>query len=122
MPKLSSSSVSHLSQTQIDRPRRRLSGRSTRRGMVGGGRRLPDGEGKLSINELILDYVRHAEQYYRRPDGSQTAELGCLKLALRALRKLYGDTSADDFGPSLAGQRCLEILTEVVFPSSRLRH
>lgn len=64
------------------------------------GRHLLSSDGQRTINELILDYVRHAEKYYRRPDGTHTTELGCLKLALRSLRKLYGDSMADDFGPS----------------------
>jgi integrase len=63
-------------------------------------RRLPNADGHRTVNEVILAYLRHAEKYYRRPDGTQTAELDCLKLALRPLRQLYGDTSADDFGPS----------------------
>jgi integrase len=63
-------------------------------------RQLPDEAGRRTINELILDYLRHAYKYYRRPDGTPTAEVGCLKLALRALRKLYGGIDADAFGPS----------------------
>ena len=53
----------------------------------------------LIIGELIDRFWRHAERYYRRPDGSPSSELSSLRTALRPLRKLYGDTPARDFGP-----------------------
>ncbi len=52
-----------------------------------------------TINEIMVDYLRFAETYYRRPDGNQTSEANCAKLALRPLRSLYGHTFAKDFGP-----------------------
>lgn len=52
-----------------------------------------------TINEILLAYWRHAENYYRAPDGSQTKELVNMRDALRPLRKLYGLTPARDFGP-----------------------
>src|SRR5262249_54214657 len=59
----------------------------------------PAEQGGLSVNELILAYWRHAEQHYRRPDGTPTDEIHCLRAALRPLRQLYGDTPVNDFGP-----------------------
>jgi integrase len=64
------------------------------------GRRLqpeapPDG---LSLNELMLAFLRHAEEHYRREDGTHTNELRDYKLSFRPLRELYG-TAAADFGP-----------------------
>lgn len=53
----------------------------------------------LTINELILAYWKHAEAHYRRSDGTATAEIYCLRAALRPLRQLYGHTSVKDFGP-----------------------
>ena len=53
----------------------------------------------LSVNELILAFWHHAEGYYRRADGTPTAELEYLRLALRPLKSLYGTTPARDFGP-----------------------
>jgi hypothetical protein len=53
----------------------------------------------LSVNELLWSYWRHAETYYRRADGTPTAELDNLRLALRPLKQLYGTTPARDFGP-----------------------
>lgn len=54
---------------------------------------------RLSVNELLLAFWRHAESYYNHVDGSPSAELENLRLALRPLRQLYGTTNACDFGP-----------------------
>jgi integrase len=65
-------------------------------------RRLPEPSPTgpdLTVNELILAYWKHAETHYRRPDGTPTAEIYCLRAALRPLRQLYGHTSVKDFGP-----------------------
>ena len=52
----------------------------------------------LPLNNLILAYVKHAKDYYRK-DGMPTSEVGAIKAALRHVRKLYGLTAAKDFGP-----------------------
>ncbi len=52
-----------------------------------------------TVDELILAHWHHAETFYRRPDGTQTAEFAKIKLACRPLRQLYGTTAAEDFGP-----------------------
>lgn len=53
----------------------------------------------LTIDELILKYVAHADTYYRRPDGTTTNETITIKQALRPLHGLYGPTPAVHFGP-----------------------
>ncbi len=53
----------------------------------------------ISVSEMILAYVTHAETYYRDSDGSATNEYRNILLALRTVRELYGETSAADFGP-----------------------
>ena len=53
----------------------------------------------LTVAELVLAYWNHAKAYYRRPDGSPSAEQENIKLALRPLRKCYGTTPAASFGP-----------------------
>ncbi len=67
------------------------------------GRRLPaagDGaDAGLSVNELLVAFLRHAEQHYRTPDGNATTELRDYKLTLRPLRELYGLLPAADFSP-----------------------
>ncbi len=53
----------------------------------------------LSVVELILAYMAHAETYYRRPDGSLSPEVDDIKAAMRPLKRLYGATLAAEFGP-----------------------
>ncbi|HEU5116669.1 MAG TPA: hypothetical protein VFT74_08325 [Isosphaeraceae bacterium] len=54
----------------------------------------------LSVSVLILAFwTRFATQHDRRSDGSPTGELDNYKDSLRPLRKLYGHTSACEFGP-----------------------
>jgi len=53
----------------------------------------------VTVAEVILAFWRHAEQHYRRVDGNQTGELGNFRDSLRPLRRLYGSTSAIEFGP-----------------------
>ena len=57
----------------------------------------PVGE-ELSVNELFLAYRRFAERHYVK-DGKPARELESMREALRPVRKLYGPTSARDFGP-----------------------
>jgi integrase len=57
-----------------------------------------NGVADLTVNELILAYWRFAESYYSR-EGKPTKELGCMREALCPLRRLYGHSAAQDFGP-----------------------
>jgi integrase len=52
-----------------------------------------------TVNEVILAFWKHAEQHYRRPDGTPTGELREYRSAFKPLRALYGHTAARDFGP-----------------------
>ncbi len=52
----------------------------------------------LRINGLILQYFRFAKTYYVK-NGKPTDEVAGLRAALRRLRKLYGRTSPEAFGP-----------------------
>ena len=66
------------------------------------GRRLPPataGRVDCTVNELVLAYWRHAQTYYVK-DGEPTGEVSNVRDALRPLRRLYGSSSAQDFGPS----------------------
>jgi integrase len=51
----------------------------------------------MSLNELMLAYVRYAASYYVK-DGLPTKEQEVIRLALRFM-KPYGDTPASNFGP-----------------------
>jgi integrase len=60
----------------------------------------PAGDGLgVSVSELILAFLRHAQGYYRRADGTPTGEFENFRYALRPLKKLFGSTPARDFGP-----------------------
>lgn len=66
-----------------------------------GGRRLIGKSPSLDITiaELLVRYVEHAERYYRKGNGKQTSEVANIKAALRPLKLLYGQTAAREFGP-----------------------
>src|SRR5512133_1466006 len=66
------------------------------------GRRTPfDAAQDISIVELIAAYWRHARGYYAGTEtgGDSNGELSCLRLALRVVKHLYGDTAVAHFGP-----------------------
>jgi integrase len=53
----------------------------------------------LSVNEVIVQFWKHAADHYRRPDGTPTNEIADFKASLRPLREMYGHTPARAFGP-----------------------
>jgi integrase len=53
----------------------------------------------LSVAELILAFMRHADGYYQHRDGTPTSEVHELALSLRPVNHLYGKLPATDFGP-----------------------
>ena len=53
----------------------------------------------VTINEIIVGFMEHAQQHYRRADGTMTDEVDQCKQTLRLFKKLYGDTLAAEFGP-----------------------
>jgi integrase len=60
---------------------------------------VPASPGGPSVNELILAYIRHAAGYYKPAPGGEQKEVGCIRDALRIVRRLYGRSPATDFGP-----------------------
>jgi integrase len=62
-------------------------------------RQAEDVPAGILINEMILAVWREAERHYRTPDGTPTGELDNLRAALSPLRRLYGRTPAEAFGP-----------------------
>jgi integrase len=52
-----------------------------------------------TVNEVILAFWKHAEQHYRRPDGTPTSELSEYRRTFKVLKALYGHTAAADLGP-----------------------
>jgi hypothetical protein len=53
----------------------------------------------MSVAEILAAYWDHAEAYYRRPDGTPSPELNCLRAAFRPLRRFYDDLPAREFSP-----------------------
>ncbi len=53
----------------------------------------------ITVNELLLVFIRHAEKHYRRSDGTQTPEVAEFKALSHLVRNLYGNTPAVEFGP-----------------------
>jgi integrase len=53
----------------------------------------------LTVNEVLVAFLRHADGHYIRPDGTRTNEVVEFKLTGRVTRELYGHTPAREFGP-----------------------
>jgi integrase len=53
----------------------------------------------LTVNEMLLAYLRHVDRYYVHPDGTPTGEGVCIRSSLKPVRTLYGHTPAMEFGP-----------------------
>lgn len=53
----------------------------------------------MSVTEVMAAFIRYADGYYRRADGTPTEEFAAFKRTLKPLRRLYGSTLAKDFGP-----------------------
>jgi integrase len=73
---------------------------------IANGRSLP--EAQRSVNELILAYLAHAEEYYRESPKEREK----ITLSVRPLKDLYGRTEIPDFSPTklkAVRQRMLDI-------------
>jgi integrase len=71
--------------------------------------------GELTVADLALKYLDHAEVYYRRPDGSTTSSVDGIRMACRALFA-YSAVPAASFGP-----RMLKTLRESLVREGRPR-
>lgn len=67
--------------------------------MDGGGRQLPPDPQAITIAEVANAFLKHANTYYRRPDGTQSSEIGNVKQSLGPLLTLYSRTPGVEFGP-----------------------
>jgi integrase len=64
------------------------------------GRELPRQKAEdVTVATVIAEFWRHAQDYYRKPDGTPSSEATNLRYVLRPLRRLYGNTPAAEFGP-----------------------
>lgn len=53
----------------------------------------------ITVAEVLLAYLDHAERHYRTPDGKPTSEIYEVRVVIRALRELYADSPVGGFGP-----------------------
>ena len=60
---------------------------------------VPPPAGDCTVAELAALYLDHADGYYRHADGTPTGEAENIRLAMRPLVELYGESDADDFTP-----------------------
>lgn len=58
-----------------------------------------------TVSMVAAAYLAHAEEWYRKPDGTPTKQITVVRPAIRALRSLYGSVPAEEFRPS-----CLRVL------------
>jgi integrase len=65
---------------------------------LAGGRNLTGRGSDVTVAEVAVRYWRFAKAYYVK-DGCPTHTVGNVKQALRPLRRMYGNTLAQDFGP-----------------------
>jgi len=61
---------------------------------------LPVEPEEVTVADLTARFMRHAEEHYRRPDGTQTGEVDTFRTLQAILDDLYGDVHVADFGPS----------------------
>jgi integrase len=52
----------------------------------------------LTVNELMLAFLRFAATHYRKPDGTPTSEIHGYKMVIKSVRATHGHTPADQFG------------------------
>jgi integrase len=53
----------------------------------------------LTIDELLIQYLDFAKEYYVLQDGRSSRELTSMKEAMRHIRELFGSDLAGEFGP-----------------------
>lgn len=61
---------------------------------------LPVAPDELTVTELVVAYTKHAEEYFRRPDGTTTNTINHVRDAMKRLRSMYGHEKAERFGPA----------------------
>ena len=71
---------------------------------------IPSAETAISVNELALGFLRHADQHYRK-GGERTDEYDCFVSAIKPMKELYGTLAVSEFGPvamKAVRQKCVE--------------
>ena len=63
------------------------------------GGELPVPKNEITVAEVLLRFIKHAEAYYRRADGKPTPTVAHFAIAMKPVRSLFGDIPAVQFGP-----------------------
>ena len=79
---------------EYDRIIARLAASPDRSPLIGSG---PTAD--MTLNELLVRFLKHAEAYYVDADGQPTANVERIKVTLRKVVELFGVEPAADFGP-----------------------
>jgi integrase len=74
----------------------------------------------LIVNELLVAYWKHAEEYYGYNREHRRAGY-CLRDAMRIVKELYGNTAAKHFGP-LALKACRQRMIELDWSRTYINH
>jgi integrase len=53
----------------------------------------------ICVAQVLAAFIRHAEQHYRRPDGTPTQEVAEYKRVASYILRVYADVPAAQFGP-----------------------
>ncbi len=54
----------------------------------------------LTVAELLVGFLEHAERHYRHPDGKPTSEIWSFRLVAKPLKELFAYLPAREFGPA----------------------
>jgi integrase len=54
----------------------------------------------ITVAELLVKFLEHAEQHYRHPDGKPTSSVWSFKFAAKPLKELFAYLPAHEFGPN----------------------
>jgi len=74
----------------------------------------------LSICELMVCYLQYAESYYVK-NGEVTTEFGCIRAALRPLRRLYESLPVTEFGPKALKQCMIQEKASRTYINSQIK-
>lgn len=81
------------------------------------GRMLSVDPKEITLVELLGRFWVHAEQYYRKPDGTPTGETDNHRSAIKSIRQCYGHLKAAEFGP-----RALKTVRQMMIEQGNCRN
>jgi len=60
---------------------------------------VPEGEESITVVQIIREYRKWAESYYRDESGKQTSTVAHIATTMKRLRTWYGSATAEEFTP-----------------------